>query len=70
MKHRNIASERVRIGMTQVELAEHLGISPASLTRYEMDPMTASPTVIRKAAALFGCTTDYLFDLTEERTRR
>lgn len=69
MANKNMASERVRKGMTQGELAGELGIAVSTLVRYESDSGTIPPEILKKSAEIFGCTTDYLLDLTDERTR-
>ena len=69
MRHRNLASERVRIGITQEKMAEKLGISTSTLVRYENNAETMPPNVLMQASSIFGCSTDYLLDLSEERTR-
>lgn len=69
MAHRNLASERVRIGLTQEEFAKEIGIAASTLNRYEKNGQMP-PDFIKKAAGYFGCTTDYLLDLTNERVAR
>lgn len=69
MAHKNMASERVRIGLTQEQMAERLGgIAVSTLCRYERDHDAIPPSILKKSAEIFGCTTDYLLDLTDERT--
>lgn len=67
---RNMASERVRLGMTQQEMANLLNIAVSTLCRYENDADSIPPAVLKKSADVFGCTTDYLLDLTPERVAR
>ena len=69
MTHKNMASERVRLGLTQGQMAEKLGgIAVSTLSRYEHDHDLIPPAILKRSAEIFGCTTDYLLDLTEERT--
>lgn len=67
MAHRNLASERVRIGMNQKALADHFGISYGTMVRYEANIGQAPGDFIMRAAEFFGCSAEYLLDLTEER---
>ena len=53
MQHRNLASERTRLGMTQDELAKKLNIGIRPLVKYEKDATTIPPAILGKAADLF-----------------
>lgn len=66
----NIASERVKADLTQVELAERLGVSPKTLRDWEKGKRRPNPEAIASIAKSFGCSTDYLLCLTEERMTR
>ena len=68
MKHKNLASERIRIGMNQTECAEKLGVTLKMLGKYEADYDSMPGDFVKKAAEFFGCSTDYLLDMTDERT--
>jgi transcriptional regulator with XRE-family HTH domain len=65
---KNMASERVRIGLTQAQMAENVGISSSALFKYEADVSTAPVSVLCKIADLCGCSVDYLLDRTDKRT--
>ena len=67
MRHKNLASERIRLGMTQAICAEKLGVTTKMLVKYEADEGSVPGDFIKKAADFFGCSSDYLLDLTEER---
>ena len=67
MKHRNLASERVRIGLTQAQMAEKLGCTVKSLSAYETNERPLPTELAFAAADIFGCTIAYLFDRTNER---
>jgi transcriptional regulator with XRE-family HTH domain len=67
---KNLASERVRIGMTQTDLAKKLGTSTKSISLYESDQRTLPPELAIKAADLFGCSIDYLYGRTNDRLPR
>lgn len=65
----NIRSERVRLGMTQEELAKAIGVSTMTFARYEKDFLTAPGAAILAMADLFDCSADYLLERTQERGR-
>lgn len=65
--HNNIRSERVRIGLTTNEVAEHVGVSNSAVFKWESQEIEPSGRNIVKLARLFGCSPDYLLDMTEER---
>ena len=70
MRHKNLASERIRIGYNQSDLAESLGTTVKMVVKYEADADTMPADFVKRAAELFGCTADYLLDMTDERTGR
>ena len=63
----NIASERVRKGLTQAELADRLGVSVATVKSWEQSRSEPKGSSICEMADLFGCTSDYLLGRTDER---
>ena len=67
MQHRNLASERVRLGFNQTDMASKLGVTIKQITRYENDLATMPADFVATAAEYFGCSADYLLDLTEDR---
>lgn len=64
---RNIASERVRIGLTQEGLADHLGVSRQTVLRWENGKTNPPTSAVYMMANLFGCSTDYLLGITDVR---
>lgn len=70
MQHKNLASERTRLGLNQTECAKMLGVSINTLVRYEADVDAMPCVTLRKACDLFGCSVEYLLDLTDERLPR
>lgn len=64
---RNIASERVRIGLTQEGLADQLGVARQTVLRWENGKTTPPTSAVYMMANIFGCSTDYLIGLTDER---
>ena len=67
MLHKNLASERVRLGLSQDELAKELKVSITTVHEYESFKRPMSIEFATKAADFFGCTVDYLLDRTDER---
>lgn len=67
MQHKNLASERVRLGLSQKQLASQLGITTSKLHMYETLTTPMSAEFAYEAAAFFGCSIDYLLDRTDER---
>lgn len=67
MKHRNLASERIRLGMNQTDCAKELGVSLKLLVKYEADFNEMPGDFTKRAAEFFNCSTDYLLDMTDER---
>ena len=64
---RNIASERVRLGLTQEGLADQLGVARQTVLRWENGKTTPPTSAVYMMANIFGCSTDYLIGLTDER---
>ncbi len=54
-------------GLTQLQVAERVGISKAMVSSYELSVRQPSYDVLIKLAALFGVTTDHLLGLERER---
>lgn len=67
MKHRNLASERVRLGMNQADCSKKLGVTTKLLVKYESDAGTMPADFVMRAADFFGCSSDYLLDMTDDR---
>lgn len=63
----NIASERIKKGLTQADLAKELGVSRNAVTRWESAKTVPSVGNLKKMSLIFGCSIDYLLDRTEER---
>jgi transcriptional regulator with XRE-family HTH domain len=68
VRHRNIYSERVRVNKTTDEVASAIGVSKSTVLKWEAGTSEPSGTNLVKLANLFGCTPDYLLDMTDERT--
>ena len=54
---------RAQNGLTQKQLAEQLGITKSVVSFYERQERTPSPEVLRKMAAIFRVSTDFLLDI-------
>ena len=70
MQHRNLASERIRLGLNQTECSKELGVTLKMLVKYEADAGSMPVDFVKRAADFFGCSSDYLLDMTEERLPR
>jgi len=54
---------RTNARLTQQQLAMQLGVSKSVVSFYERQERTPSPEVLKKLAAVFHVSTDYLLDL-------
>ncbi|WP_417037478.1 helix-turn-helix domain-containing protein [Collinsella stercoris] len=68
MTGRNICSERHRLGLTQLELADRIGVSVNAVSAWENGSFEPNSNSLKKLSQLFSCSTDYLLGLTDERT--
>lgn len=67
MRLGNIEAERSRKGMSKTEFSEKLGVSTTTYKRY-VDGKTPIPSdKLIFMVGLFGCSSDYLLNLSEER---
>ena len=66
----NIASERVRLGLSQEGLAEKLGVSRESVKDWESGRTPLKTSVLISMADLFDCSLDYLMARSDERLVR
>lgn len=64
---RTIAAERVRLGLTQAELAARIGVAPNTISVWEnADEPDISARNIKRLAKVFGTSTDYVLDFKPE----
>lgn len=63
----NIASERVKCGLTQEGLAERLGVVSRTIRDWEKDARSVPSSKACEMALMFGCSVDYLFGLSDDR---
>lgn len=54
---------RQQAGLTQKQLADQLGVIKSVVSFYERSERTPSPDVLRKLAAVFHVSTDFLLDI-------
>ena len=59
---------RMQNGLTQQQLATQLGVTKSVISFYERQERTPSPVVLRKMAAIFRVSSDFLLDI--DRTKR
>lgn len=64
---KNIKSERVRIGMTQEQLADEIGVHVNSIRMWENGTSLPSAMNLINMSHLFKCSPDYLLGCSEER---
>lgn len=65
---RTIARERRRRGVTQEELAAHLSVSKAAVSKWELEQSLPDVSLLPRIAAYFSLTLDELFDWRNELT--
>ena len=59
---------RTQAGMTQLQLAQRIGITKSVVSVYELQERTPSPDVLVKLADIFRVSTDYLLGLDKRDT--
>jgi transcriptional regulator with XRE-family HTH domain len=63
-----IKTLRLERNMSQVDLAQRIGVSNSTLSAYELDSRAPSYEQLVRLAVLFGVSTDYLLGLEKTRT--
>jgi transcriptional regulator with XRE-family HTH domain len=63
----NMRAERVRHGMTLEEAAKVAGMHPNTLGKWERGEADPLAENLVRLARLYGCTPEYLLDLTDDR---
>ncbi|WP_244411430.1 helix-turn-helix domain-containing protein [Raoultibacter timonensis] len=63
----NIRSERKRINLGQKEFAEKIGVSHSTVSRWERGVLAPYGSELIAMHQLFGCSTDYLLGISDER---
>lgn len=67
MERNILKSERALLGLTQEELAGHLGVNRGTIVAWENDPQSMTVKNLLALSEFFGCTCDYLMGRTEVR---
>ncbi|MBO5939140.1 MAG: helix-turn-helix transcriptional regulator [Clostridia bacterium] len=57
----NIQSYRKKLGLTQVELGDRLGVTPQAVSKWEKGASAPDISLIPVLASLFGCQINELF---------
>ena len=66
----NIASERVKAGLEQKDLAVKLNTSAATVSRWERGLSKPNADQMVAMCELFGCSVDYLLGVSDDRVAR
>ena len=64
MTYPNIEAERARAGMTKVDLAGAIGVSPGTIKNWQNGRTEIPASKIVALASIFKVSTDYLLGLT------
>lgn len=59
---------RTQAGLTQLQLAQRLGITKSVISFYELSERAPSPDVLSRLARIFHVSTDYLLGLDKRET--
>lgn len=59
---------RLQAGLTQLQLAQRLGITKSVISFYELSERAPSPDVLIRLANIFHVSTDYLLGLDKKET--
>lgn len=65
----NIKSERGRLDLTQVELAGKLSVDTSTISGWENGKRDIPSSKAKEMSELFDCSIDYLFGLSNERSK-
>ncbi len=68
IKGNNLKAEMTRMEMGSRDLGEKLGIGSYAVESYCDDMATMPAVILYRAASLFGCSTDWLLGISNERT--
>lgn len=67
MAENRIGSERIRLRMTQSDLAQLIEVTDKTVSVWESNNEKCPTPAIKKLANIFGCSTDYLLGMSEQR---
>lgn len=65
--HNNIRSERVRKRMTQAQFASEVGVAESTVRDWESGRSDPNMSSIVRMTQIFGCSSDYVIGLSDER---
>ncbi len=68
MLNEQIKKLRTAYGITQVQLAKHLGVTKQSVSNWENDNIQPSIDILIKLAEFFNVSTDYMLGLDSKKT--
>lgn len=57
---------RIKTGMSQTEVAEHLGLNKTAVSKWEGNKTMPDPAVLIQLAVLYDVSSDYLLNITPE----
>lgn len=57
---KNIAIERKRLGISQLQLAERMGVSRQTIHRWESGKSKPPASAVFMMSSIFGCSSDHL----------
>lgn len=66
----NMRAERARVGMTQKQVADAIGVHINSIVKWELGETEPTASKLIGLCQLYECTPEYLLDMTDERTGR
>ncbi len=66
MRNSRISEERKKLGLSQEELANKVGVSQKSISKYECGTRRPTYETLTLMASLFGVTTDYLMGFSDQ----
>lgn len=58
---KQIQRKRLKLGMTQADLAGALGVDPSTVAKWESEKAYPRADLLPKIASLLGCTIDELY---------
>lgn len=64
---KNLRNLREKANMSQKQLAAYIGVSPTSISLYELHARMPSQEVMAKIAQVFRVSTDYLLGIKKEK---
>lgn len=64
----NMKVERVRCNLTIKQVADAIDVHPNAVSRWESGTAEPSASNLIALSNLYGCTPEYLLDMTDERT--